>query len=77
MEHNTGYTVFVRTRNLLQAFAQEADDSDISNGHAMAAYRIIKGFADTLGVERITPAVMAIDLIQNIAKQLFADSKTG
>ena len=68
--------IYSSERNLLQAFAQEADDSDASNGHAMAAYRIIKGFADTLGVKKIDPTTLRINQIQEIAKRLFLDSKT-
>lgn len=68
--------IYSNERNLLQAFAQEADDSDASNDHAMAAYRIIKDYADTFGVKKIDPAVLRIDQIQEIAKRLFLDSKT-
>ena len=68
--------IYSSERNLLQAFAQEADDSDASNGHATAAYRIIKGFADTLGIKKIAPSTLRINQIQEIAKRLFLDSKT-
>ena len=68
--------IYSSERNLLQAFAQEADNSDVSNGHAMAAYGIIKDYADTFGVKKIDPAALRIDQIQEIAKRLFLDSKT-
>lgn len=67
--------IYSGERNLLQEFVQEADSSDRSNGHAMAAYRIVKGFADALGVDEIDPAVIPIEQIQTIAKKLFKKSK--
>jgi hypothetical protein len=66
--------IYSKERNLLQKFAGEADDSLKDNGHAMAAYRIMKGFADALGVEEIQPEMVSIDQIQTIAKVLFEDS---
>lgn len=68
--------IYSSERNLLLGFAQEADNSDKSNGHAIAAYRIIKGFADVLGVKEIDPAALKIAQIQEVAKRLFVDSKT-
>lgn len=68
--------IYSSERNLLLGFAQEADNSDKSNGHAIAAYRIIKGFADVLGVKEIDHAALKIAQIQEVAKRLFADSKT-
>ena len=68
--------IYSSERNLLLGFAQEADNSDKSNGHAMASYRITKGFADTLGVKEIDPAALKIAQIQEVAKRLFVDSKT-
>lgn len=62
-------------RNLLPAFAQEADSADKSNSHAMAAYRIIKGFSDALGVDRIDPAAIPMEKIQTVARRLFEKSK--
>jgi len=66
--------IYSKERNLLQKFAGEADGSLKDNGHAMAAYRIMNGFADALGVEEIQPAMVSIDQIQTIAKVLFEDS---
>lgn len=63
--------IYSHERNLLQAFAQEADDSDRSNGHAMAAYRIMEEFADALGMDEMDPAAIPIAQIQAIAKSLF------
>lgn len=67
--------IYSSERNLLPAFAQEADSADKSNGHAMAAYRIIKGFSDALGVDRIEPAAMPLEKIQSAARMLFEKSK--
>lgn len=68
--------IYSSERNLLLGFAQEADNSDKSNGHATASYRITKGFADTLGVKEIDPTVLKIAQIQDVAKRLFVNSKT-
>lgn len=68
--------IYSSERNLLLGFVQEADNSDKSNGHAMASYRIAKGFADVLGVKEIDPAALKIAQIQDVAKRLFVDSKT-
>lgn len=67
--------IYSSERNLLLGFAQEADNSDKSNGHAIAAYRIIKGFADVLGVKEIDSAALKTAQIQEVAKRLFVDSK--
>lgn len=67
--------IYSDERNLLPAFAQEADSADKSNGHAMAAYRIIKGFSDALGVDRIDPATIPMEKIQTVARRLFEKSK--
>lgn len=66
--------IYSTERNLLQKFAGEADNSHKDNGHAMAAYRIMNGFATALGVKEIQPEIISIDQIQTIAKALFEDS---
>ena len=66
--------IYSSERNLLLGFAQEADSSDKSNGHAMAAYRIVKGFADALGVNKIDPVAISIEQIQAVARNLFGSS---
>lgn len=68
--------IYSKERNLLCSFAQEADDSDKNNGHAMAAYRIVQGFADTLGVAEIDPASILVEQVQRIAMMLFHKSRT-
>ena len=66
--------IYSTERNLLCSFSQEADNSDKSNGHSMAAYRIVKGFSNALGVEEILPATIPIELIQTIARTLFENN---
>lgn len=63
--------IYSRERNLLDAFAQEADSSDKNNGHAMAAYRIVKGFEIILGAGDFNPATIPVEQIQVIARKLF------
>ncbi|MFR3469795.1 MAG: hypothetical protein ACLTTF_09695 [Oscillospiraceae bacterium] len=66
--------IYSGERNLLQTFAQEASPSDKSNSHAIAAYRIVKGFADRLGVVHLNSSVIPIGRIQTVAKLLFENS---
>lgn len=61
--------IYSTERNLLQVFVQEADPTDRSNGHAMAAYRIVKDFANAMG--DINPAIVPIGQIQSVARMLF------
>lgn len=67
--------IYSSERNLLKAFAQEADASDSANGHAMAADRIMRGFAAALGVGKLDPTSMPMDQIQTIARKLFAEDE--
>ena len=66
--------IYSNERNLLQSFASEADPTDKSNGHAVAAYRILKGFADMLGVDEVSPERLQLEQIQAIARVLFENS---
>lgn len=66
--------IYSAERNLLAAFAQEADPGDTGNGHAMAAHRIMRGFADWLDLEELDPAMLPIAQIQTIARVLFEKS---
>lgn len=66
--------IYSSERNLLQAFAQEASSTDRRNGHAMAAHRILKGYANKLGVERIEPSAIPVKQIQAVAKLLYENS---
>ncbi len=66
--------IYSKERNLLLKFAGEADDSHKDNGHAMAAYRIMRGFADALGVDHIIPSSIPVDQIQTVARMLFQNS---
>ena len=56
--------IYSRERNLLKEFAQEADPIDMENGHARAAYRIMKGFSEILGTDAVDPARLSIEQIQ-------------
>lgn len=67
--------IYSSERNLLLGFAQEADNSNKSNGHAMAAYRIVKGFADALGMDTVSPGDISVEDIQAIAGMLFEKSE--
>lgn len=67
--------IYSTERNLLCAFAQEAGASDPNNGHAMAAHRILQGFADKLGVDAVSPESIPLEQIQTIARELFENSK--
>lgn len=66
--------IYSSERNMLKGFAREADASDKSNGHAMAAYRIVKGFSGALGVQELDPAAIPIEKIQSVARTLFENS---
>lgn len=61
-------------RNLLKEFAQEADPSDQSNGHAAAADRIVKGFCRLLGMDAAALDALPMEQIQRTARILFDES---
>lgn len=69
--------IYSSERTLLEQFSQEADPSDPSNGHAMAAYRIVQGFTDTLGTSSTEFASLPIEQIQSVARTLFDRSGQG
>lgn len=52
--------IYSQERNLLAAFMQEADASDVGNGHALAAYRIAEEFAKAGGDALSTQEIQAI-----------------
>lgn len=62
--------IYSRERNLLVRFAGEADGSHSSNGHGLAAERIVKEFGGAAGRFRS----LSIEEIQAIARKLFAAS---
>lgn len=64
--------IYSSQRNLLTGFIQEADPSGPNNGHAMAAYRIVKGFTKLLDAADL--ATLPIAQIQSTAKKLFTES---
>lgn len=47
----------------------------MENGHARAAYRIMKGFSDRLGIDAVDPARLSIEQIQTVAATLFEKSQ--
>lgn len=69
--------IYSGERNLLTAFTQEADGSDRGNGHAMAAQRIVRAFAQVLGVEKLDPAAIGIGTVQQNARMLFEKSRVS
>lgn len=66
--------IYSSERDLLKQFAQEADTSDNSNGHAVASNRIVEGFSKILGKEPAKLCPLPIEQIQSIAKLLFNES---
>lgn len=66
--------IYSRERNLLKDFIQEADSSDKYNAHAMAAYRIVNGFAELLHTDAAQLHALPIEQIQSVARKLFRES---
>lgn len=66
--------IYSRERNLLKHFIQHADDTKEHNGHALAATRIMDGFAKKLNRDRTALGTLSIGTIQTVAKALFAES---
>lgn len=66
--------IYSSERNLLRGFAHEADASDVSNGHALAAGRIVEGFTKRLRADGGRLDELSIPEIQTIAKALLAES---
>lgn len=69
--------IYSKERNLLEQFVHEASDSNLSNGHAVAAFRIVRNFLDILGVDENTLATCKIVHIQSIARTLFFKDSSG
>ena len=63
--------IYSTERNLLISFAKEADDSDSSNGHAMAAYRIVRGFEDALNVKENAFSAVPMEQVRSTARILY------
>ena len=66
--------IYSKERNLLRQFALEADTSKESNGHSLAASRIVDGFEKRLGINAKKIDTLSIPEIQRVSKELFADS---
>lgn len=67
--------IYSRERNLLELFAQEANAFDESNGHAVAAHRIVEGFSKELDDSHVEITALPISEIQRIARRLFEESR--
>lgn len=61
-------------RNLLPAFAEEADSSNPANAHGLAAEKIITLFRAKLGNAAVPLAAVPVSEIQKIAQELFYES---
>jgi len=69
--------IYSSERNLLLGFAQEADNSDAGNSHTMAAYRIMKDFADAVDTDQIDPATIPVEQVRTVARYLFDNDRGG
>jgi len=66
--------IYSSERNLLRGFIQEANDFDKSNGHSLAAHRIMKAFTEFFGEDMINSYCISMEQIQRFARKLFVDS---
>ena len=66
--------IYSEERNLLRQFALEADTSKESNGHSLAASRIVKGFEKKLGMDAEKIDALSIPEIQRVSRELFLES---
>lgn len=64
--------IYSTQRNLLAQFAHEADPSDSTNGHGVAAHRLCQRYAAMLG--HTDYASVPIPQIQSIARTIFDES---
>ena len=64
--------IYSKERNLLDMFANEADNSSKSNGHSRAASRIIGEFSKKLNLGHDE---LSITEIQTVARELFEESE--
>lgn len=67
--------IYSSDRMILEQFIQEADDSDSDNGHAAAAFRIVRGFTDHVG--ELPLSELGIEQIQRIARSLYDRNTKG
>ena len=61
-------------RNLLLAFAEEADSSNPANAHGLAAAKIVTLFRTKLGNAAVPLDAVPISQIRQIAQELFRES---
>lgn len=65
--------IYSNRRSLLDQFARQADGAGADNGHALAAWRIVRGFARRLNRPLGQP--LPIGEVQAAARALFAESR--
>lgn len=68
--------IYTEERNMLRAFAEEADPISADNGHARAASRIVKEMACFLGAENLKVEEVSVCQIQAAARALFEESRS-
>ncbi len=59
--------VYTNSRNLLLPFLQEAGSNDHTNGHSLAAERIVAGFKEKLGISAEALKAIPLSTIQPVA----------
>ena len=66
--------IYSQERNLLRQFAYEADSSKETNGHSLAAERILNGVSEKLGITADKIDALSITQIQRVSKKLLSES---
>ena len=66
--------IYSKERNLLAHFLHEAGQEECSNGHSLAAAKIIRGYCHRLSVQPQQLTSLPIPEIQRIAAELFDES---
>lgn len=66
--------IYSTERNLLAQFVREADSSDDSNGHSVAAHRIVSEYCKLLDKSSNDLDMLSVEQAQSVAKSLFEKS---
>ncbi len=66
--------IYSAERNLLAQFVHETDASDASNGHAVAAHRIVSEYCKLLDKSSNELGNLSVEKVQSVAKILFEKS---
>lgn len=66
--------IYSAERNLLAQFVHETDSSDDSNGHAVAAHRIVSEYCKLLDKSANELGMLSVEEMQSVAKSLFEKS---